>query len=86
MSSRCSRRHSGFDEISPESVISERMVILRQFFRQNYFHKISLDLMQNIVLYLRINTYILLNIESKAVNAKPMANIDFILTKDRSLL
>lgn len=31
-------------------------------------------------------TYMLLNILSSAVKAKPMANIDFILTNERSLL
>lgn len=38
------------------------------------------------IFFIKLYTYMLLNMLSKAVNAKPMANMDFILTRDRSLL
>lgn len=90
----CNRRLVSCDDLILESMKSAEMANVQQHVHRNYgkIHEnhIEIDaysgLNENKILKSQCLTYMLLNILSNAVNAKPVATIDFIFTIDKSRL
>lgn len=84
MSIRCNRLRVSFYGSIPESMRSERTEAEPQFVHRILnVQRINYCSMHE---HLVTHSYMLLNMLSKAVNANPVANIDFIFTSDKSRL